>query len=96
MKTYSIEFECFDVTEPVAGGMKDLHIAYFSSESEAKKYVQMTDKGWPKNIRRKDISHHYIVLDTVEEKEQHDIEMLKIRALAKLTPQEIKALGLEK
>ena len=94
MKTYSIEFECFEVTEPDGGGMKDLHIVYFSSESEAKKYVQKHNTDWPKNIKRKEISHHYIVLDTVEEKEQHDVEMMKLHALAKLTPDEIKALGL--
>lgn len=95
MKTYEINFTCFEVTEPVAGGMQSNHIAYFSSKNEAEKYVKISSNGWPKDIREKTVSQRYTVLDTVEEKSNYDMEIVKQQALGKLTQKEKQALGLE-
>jgi ribosomal protein L14E/L6E/L27E len=54
----------------------------------------MTNKGWPKDIRQKNITHKYIILDSVEEVEELKNENLRKSALSKLSPDEIKALGL--
>lgn len=95
MKTYEINFTCFEVTEPDGGGINSNHIAYFSSRYEAEKYVKIVGNGWPKNIREKTVSHRYTVLDTVEEKSNYDMELVKQQALRKLTQKEKQALGLE-
>jgi hypothetical protein len=67
MKTYEINVSCYEVTEPDGGGINSNHIAYFSSASVARQYVDMTNKGWPKDIRQKNITHKYIILDSVSE-----------------------------
>lgn len=94
MKTYDLNFTCFEVTEPDGGGMQSNHVAYFSSRTEAEQFVKNSDRGWPKYIREKTINHNYIVLDRTEEFDQLKRENLKQRALSKLSKEEISALGL--
>lgn len=94
MKTYDLNFTCFEVTEPDGGGMQSNHVAYFSSRTEAEQFVKNSDRGWPKYIREKTINHNYIVLDRAEEFGQLKRENLKQCALSKLSKEEISALGL--
>jgi hypothetical protein len=95
MKIYEIEkFKCYEVSEPDGGGYHHVHIAYFSTKSVAEEYIKSSDKGWPKDVREKCIFHRYIVLDSVEEMDTVRVENLRKSALSKLTPDEIRALGL--
>lgn len=94
MQTYSINFDCYEVTEPDGGGIQSNHVAFFSSKKEAEEFVKNCDASWPKYVRQKTITHNYIVLDRVEEFTFLKQEQLKQRALAKLTKEEIEALGL--
>ena len=94
MNTHTINFTCFEVTEPDGGGMKSNHVAYFSSRTEAEQFIKNSDRGWPKYVNEKTITHNYIVLDCVDEFNFVTQERLKQRALSKLTKEEISALGL--
>ena len=96
MNIHEIQFTCYEVTQPDGVGSCIEHIAYFSSQSVALDYAEAEEKktSWPKDVRERRISHKYIILDTIEELRDLETEKLKSSALAKLTPLEIKALGL--
>lgn len=94
MQTHQLEFTCYEVTEPDGGGIESNHVAYFSSETVAKQYAEQAGKSWPKNVKKRYVQHKYIILDRVEEVEILKVENLRSSALAKLTPDERKALGL--
>lgn len=94
MKIYEIDFDCFEVTEPDGGGIKSNHIAYFTSNSVAEEFVKKTDKGWPKDIKESKIKQRFVVLESLEDYDNLKQDSLRQSALSKLTPEEIKALGL--
>ena len=96
MKEYTIKFTAWEVLEP--GGFTDFgddHITYFSSSSEANKFKAKRKGNWPRYVRKVEIDRRLVVYDTVEE--LGDLELLnkKAAALAKLTEEERKLLGLE-
>ncbi len=95
MKKYSVCFTAWEVTQPDYGGIKNEHLAYFSTESEASKYKTIKEKQikWPCNIHRIVVDKSWIVCDTVEDLEQLSLEKRKEAALAKLTEEERKLLG---
>ena len=96
MKEYSVKFTAWEVFEP--GGFVDFgdeHFAYFSSEVEANKFKAKNIGKWPKHVRKVEIDKRWVVCDTIEEINQMDLLNKKAEALAKLTEEERKLLGLE-
>lgn len=86
------EIECFELTQPDGGGMREEHIAYVSTEEVAKKWVS-EKKGWPRNYHS--YSKLIVVFDSLKEMEEQSDENVRVEALAKLTAREKKVLGLE-
>lgn len=99
------KIECFEVlghTDTTEGRGPMKVIARFSTETAANKYIESSAyKKWcvmghlstydKNNIKRTTI----IILDSVDELSELENEEFKARALAKLTQQERKVLGLE-
>lgn len=93
MKNYSVSFTAWEVTQPDDGGMRNEHLAYFSSRIEADKYVAQA-KGWPRHMNQITINKSWTVFDSVNELNELKLENLKERALAKLTEEERELLGI--
>lgn len=86
-----IEIDCFEVTEPDGAGMHNLHVAYASSKTVADAIAQ-SNNGWPGyvNAYKKTI----VIVDSVDEYRQLRADGKREAALAKLTEDDKKALGL--
>ena len=95
MKEYSVKFTAWEVVQPDGGGIGDEHLAYFSSSSEANKFKAQYKDHWPRRVRKVEIDKRWVVCDTVEEINQMEQLNKKAAALAKLTEEERKILGLE-
>ena len=95
MKTYSVKFTAWEVLQPDGAGINDEHLAYFSTSAEAEKYKEQFKDHWPRRVRKVTINKSWIVCDDVEEVDQLKLENKRATALAKLTEDERKLLGLE-
>lgn len=91
MKTHSVKFTAWEVVQPDGGGMHSEHIAYFSNLYDAQKCVAQSQH-WPRSYHQVTIDKSWIVCDSIEELDQLNT---KAAALAKLTANERKLLGLE-
>lgn len=92
MKTHSLQFEAWELSEPDGGGITSIILGYMSSEAEALKW-KYDDYSWPRYIRKVTIVKHYVVYDSLAEYKQ-GVDKLKLdRVLEKLTPEERKILG---
>ena len=95
MKTHSVNFTAWEVLQPDGAGITDEHLAYFSTSAEAEKYKEQFKDQWPRRVRKVTINKSWIVCDDVEEIDQLKLENKRATALAKLTEDERKLLGLE-
>lgn len=94
MKKYSVKFTAWEVVQPDGSGMHSEHIAYFSNSYDAQKCVSQ-NKPWPRSYKQVTIDKTWIVCESIEELDQLNLENKKAAALAKLTDEERKLLGLE-
>ena len=95
MKEYSVKFTAWEVVQPDGGGIGDEHLAYFSSSSEANKFKAQYKDHWPRRVRKVEIDKRWVVYDTDVEFNESVEYFKKAAALAKLTEEERKILGLE-
>jgi hypothetical protein len=95
MKEYSVKFTAWEVVQPDGGGIGDEHLAYFSSSSEANKFKAKYNGHWPRRVRKVEIDKRWVVYDTDVEFNESVEYFKKAAALAKLTEEERKILGLE-
>ena len=92
MKEYIVDFEAWEVTEPdFNGGITSVHLAYFSSQIEANKFVNQSK--WPRYANKITVNKNWVVLDSVSEYESLVTKVKKENALNKLTAEERKLLG---
>lgn len=75
MKTISETF--YKVTQPDGGGMSEICVGMFTSEVEAKKYIETLSKGWPSSVNKEEFS--LTIYDTAEEFIQSKTEKEKIK-----------------
>lgn len=75
MKTISETY--YKVTQPDDGGMYDVCIGMFTTEVEAKKYIETLSKGWPSRVKKEELS--LTIYDTTEELTQLKTEKEKIK-----------------
>jgi len=81
----------FKLMQPDGGGMRNEEMGIVSTESVAKEWVD-SDGEWPRYYEK---FHQVVrVFDTLEEMASHDKNELRKRALAKLSIEERKLLGL--
>jgi hypothetical protein len=92
MQTYKINAEVFEVYTHDGGGISAIHIAYFTTESDAKKVCKDTSH-W--RIRKTTIAHTYHICESIEDLDALTDIQKRDRILSKLTPDEIKFLGLQ-
>lgn len=92
MKEYNVEFEAWEVTEPDAGGMKSVHVAYFSSPLSANEFANQNNS-WPRYVNKVTVNKRWVILDSVPEYEDYTTKVKKQIALNKLTAEERKLLG---
>lgn len=75
MKTISETF--YKVTQPDGGGMYDICVGMFTSEVEAKKYIETLSKGWPSSVKKEELN--LTLYDTAEEFIKSKTEKEKIK-----------------
>lgn len=93
MKSYSVKFNAWEVLETDGFGVGEDHLAYFSTKREADKFASQFKSH--RRVREVTIDKCWVVCDTVEELEEMAVLNKKAAALAKLTEEERKLLGLE-
>lgn len=81
------QIEVYDIQQ-WDGGSLHRHKFYLASKDEAEKYVAEN---------KYDLYNHkvLIVFDTVEEARENDIKTVRARVIAKLTPLERRAMGVD-
>jgi len=95
MQTHSVKFTAWEVVQRDGGGIGDEHLAYFSTNAEATKYCKQYVGHWPRRVRKVDMDKTWVICDIIGEIYEMELENKKAAALAKLTDEERKLLGLE-
>ena len=85
------EIDCFEVTQPDGGGMHSDHVAYASTKHVAELLAKQ-NSGWPGYVH--EYKKTFLILDSVEEYKDLVQENKRQKALAKLTDEDKKVLGL--
>jgi len=95
MKKY--EIDCWELTTLSGDGVRDEHVAFIASKSEADKYAKKHSIGWPVSVTR--YRKTIVVWDSEEELEYNSPLSIKKRALNKiktleLSEEELRILGI--
>ena len=81
------QFEVYDIQQWDGGSMHH-HKFYLASKEEAEKYIA--------GNKYDRYDHKFlIVFDTIEEAKDNDLKTVRARVIAKLTPLERRAMGVE-
>lgn len=88
-----IEIDCWEVTQPDGGGMREERVALVSSEDVAKAFVAKHNNGWPCSYRK--YEKEFVIFDMYAEIAAYNETTERNAALAKLTARERKLLGLK-
>lgn len=91
MKT--IEIDCWEVTEADGDGIRSNHVAFFSDELVAKKFVSSKKDRWLETPRR--FRKTFVIMDSLDDLEQVKKTAAIAAAKAKLTKEELELLGIE-
>lgn len=91
MKT--IEVDCFEITQPDGGGVRDEHICFASTKRVAESIVKHLGPGWPQDIRK--FNKAFTVVESFEEYLDHTMSTKRANAAAKLTKEDRATLGID-
>lgn len=88
-----ITIDCYEITEPDGGGVRDVHLMYVGDVCTAKHICDTlkAQTNWGKNY--KPFKKTFRIFDSFEDYEQNNVSEAKKRALSKLTAAEKAALG---
>lgn len=94
MIQHKLIIDCWEVSQPDGGGIDNEHVAYFTTEKIADEFIRITGKGWPKYKERIQETISYNICESVAEYADQETIAKREKALAKLTKDEKKLLGL--
>ncbi len=91
MKTFKLI--CFEITTPDGGGMYNEHVAFVATKEMAEVICKQKPGDWPMNYSEK--SFNIKVFENLTEMKSEKLKEKKEAALAKLSDEEKKLLGLD-
>lgn len=86
MKTYSLNFEAWELSEVDGGGICSIVNGYMDNEEEAKKWVGAST--WGRSIRKVTVNKHYVVASTLQELDKLKEYNLAMAALERMSKAE--------